>query len=80
MPDDHQEHLRECAKAADFLEGQYDRTPEFDRLHSGLQAIQNVLDYTTDSSQMRQNIAIWVKNSVDALLRGEEVVEPPRKA
>lgn len=53
---------------------------ELAALFRSLLTIQTVLDYATDSSQMRYNIAVWTKDAIDALLRGEVVVEPSRKA
>lgn len=57
-----------------------DPAGEIKRYRDGLQAIQTVLDYATDSAQTRYNIAVWTKDAIDALLRGEVVVEPSRKA
>lgn len=50
-----------------------------DMVADGLKKMKQVLDYATDSDEMRYNILVWTKDAVDALLRGEEVKLPPRK-
>ena len=47
-------------------------------LLDGLKKIQSVLDWAFDSTEARQNQTVWVKNSIDALLRGEKIELPKR--
>jgi hypothetical protein len=48
------------------------------RLTKGLETIQKVLDYATDSSMARANRHVWVCNAIADLLAGRDVEEPPR--
>lgn len=53
-------------------------TEKASNMENGLKVIQEVLNYASDSHQTRYKMMVWVKDSVDALLRGEEISHPPR--
>jgi len=46
----------------------------------GLKVIREVLNWASDSSQERENRMVWLKNSIDGLLRGEKIKLPERRS
>lgn len=48
------------------------------RLKDGLKTIRKVMDYTVTGMEGVSRQRIWLMNQLDALLRGEEISEPPR--